>query len=420
MEKQDFFSLMRAGRRKIFFLRIQIWDNYLLPLQELTAEVKHGAETYLGIQQIRVDRIIGTEDRSKEFAESFLPLFPRMVHRWRRVRDLFLAGKIDEAIDVIEYGGYYFVRDGNHRVSVAKTHDIAYMDASVIRYEIPVNLPPEMTTDKIPIFKSKYEFHKESHIFDIVSEEKIGNAHPQTWDRLRSFLYERHQPVLEERLGHPAGNAAVIKSWYEGFFATLMEYVRRNAPYSLFPGLYDLDICCRIVSFWDTLPENSSLEDAYNSYVRRLLPRRFFRVLFHLFQRLRRFLFYSARDERERFFRMSRLRAFRPRAYIAEGKRDYYRFLIRQLMGSHYSFMRQKLGRRPYIDELSCGWYDELYEPALRLYRKEKIQKPFPVFYMDWMKSWKNQIFGHLKRHGFVRTIHLNESFYNYVNRKKP
>jgi hypothetical protein len=52
---------------------------------------------------------------------------------------------IPEAITVFEYGNAYFVRDGNHRVSVAKTNGIEFISADVTQLKIPITVPPGMT-----------------------------------------------------------------------------------------------------------------------------------------------------------------------------------------------------------------------------------------------------------------------------------
>ena len=129
MAKKEFSRVMRAGRRNVFFLGFKRRNNLLLSLNDLMEIAKPRSESYLGVREIRVEDIIGTEDRSEDFSFAFLPLKQNMASRWTRVRDLLLDGEIPETIKVIEYGGYYFVRDGNHRVSVAKTHGIDFMDA---------------------------------------------------------------------------------------------------------------------------------------------------------------------------------------------------------------------------------------------------------------------------------------------------
>ena len=93
-------------------------------------------ESYVGDKEIRVSKIIGSEDRSSDFTEGFLPAKAWMSNRWIAVWQLMNQGTLEEPIDVMEYGGVYFVRDGNHRVSVAKYFKQEYIRAKVTKLKL--------------------------------------------------------------------------------------------------------------------------------------------------------------------------------------------------------------------------------------------------------------------------------------------
>ncbi len=92
--------------------------------------------------------------------------------------------------------------------------------------------------------------------------------------------------------------------------------------------------------------------------------------------------------------------------------------MAKQLLISHNGYLRQRLGRLPFRDELLISWYDSLYKPAIDLYLERKITAPFPVFYMGWMKSWHDQIIDIVKRLGYVKTIGLEESLDHYLSNR--
>ncbi len=52
-------------------------------------------------------------------------------------------------IKVFEIGGVYFVRDGNHRVSVAKAKGAAFIDAEVISLSSEIPITPDMSRDEL-------------------------------------------------------------------------------------------------------------------------------------------------------------------------------------------------------------------------------------------------------------------------------
>src|SRR3989442_4592837 len=80
--------------------------------------------SFAGVQEIRIDRIVGSaEARTKagDFDPGFLPVSPRLRHRWMRVYREMVEGSELPPIDVYKVGEGYYVIDGHHRVSVARS-----------------------------------------------------------------------------------------------------------------------------------------------------------------------------------------------------------------------------------------------------------------------------------------------------------
>ncbi len=89
-------------------------------------------ESYRGVKTIEVDSIAGSESRATEFNSDFLPRKRHLDARWSRVNSAFHEGLELPPIRVFELEGDYFVRDGNHRVSVAKYYGVKCIDAEVV------------------------------------------------------------------------------------------------------------------------------------------------------------------------------------------------------------------------------------------------------------------------------------------------
>ena len=86
---------------------------------------------YAGQMSVPIDRIRGSEGRTEDFDDTFYPLHDRMRSRWLNVASMRLAGEDLPSVELIHTGGIYFVRDGHHRISVAKALGEAYIDAEV-------------------------------------------------------------------------------------------------------------------------------------------------------------------------------------------------------------------------------------------------------------------------------------------------
>jgi len=89
-----------------------------------------------GTCSIEIRRIVGTEWRAEDFDPNFNPLDDRMRYRWVSIAAVKLSENELPAVDLIQAGDEYYVRDGHHRVSVARALGIQFIDAHVTVLEV--------------------------------------------------------------------------------------------------------------------------------------------------------------------------------------------------------------------------------------------------------------------------------------------
>ncbi len=129
---QRLFSEM-AAKGKVHRI-IQIWKrkpSRLLDREAVQCGSRVPSQHYAGQTSVPIDRIRGSEGRMKDFDDAFYPLHDRMLNRWLDVASMRLAGEDLPPVELIDIDGAYFVRDGHHRISVAKALGEAYVDADV-------------------------------------------------------------------------------------------------------------------------------------------------------------------------------------------------------------------------------------------------------------------------------------------------
>lgn len=112
--------------------------NVILPFEEVVAALGRKGERSLGLQSIRLDSIVGTVDRGREFDRSFRPTSGRVRTRWERIATAQRRGESMPPIDVYRIGDLHFVKDGHHRVSVARAlgHDSIDAYVTEVRTEV--------------------------------------------------------------------------------------------------------------------------------------------------------------------------------------------------------------------------------------------------------------------------------------------
>jgi hypothetical protein len=107
-------------------------DDHLLSFDEAKGTLTRWTQGYLGMRTVEVEKITGSVGRYRDFDGSFSPLKKCMVERWGRIDRAYHRGDELPAVSLYKIGDRYFVRDGNHRVSVARYHGVAVIDAEVV------------------------------------------------------------------------------------------------------------------------------------------------------------------------------------------------------------------------------------------------------------------------------------------------
>ncbi len=86
---------------------------------------------YAGLQTVSIDQIQGTESKADEFDAEFNPVQERSRSRWMGIAVERLRGRDLPPVELIQVSDIYYVRDGHHRVSVARALGQSFIDAEV-------------------------------------------------------------------------------------------------------------------------------------------------------------------------------------------------------------------------------------------------------------------------------------------------
>jgi hypothetical protein len=106
--------------------------EHLLSFEEAKDALTRWTQAYQGMRIVEVNKITGSVGRWRDFDGSFLPLKVSMGERWGRIDRAYHRGNELPAVSLYKIGEAYFVRDGNHRVSVARYHGVVAIDAEVV------------------------------------------------------------------------------------------------------------------------------------------------------------------------------------------------------------------------------------------------------------------------------------------------
>ncbi|GAH15384.1 unnamed protein product, partial [marine sediment metagenome] len=133
------------SRRKAFFQTIlsliKSKSIDLLPFEEVRKQLRLRNPQYRGLQEVPLDQIVGSVGRYRDFTRTFLPRSDGLRERWATVEDRVKEGGLPP-VELYKVGDAYFVRDGNHRVSVARAQNVSDIEAFIWEYPSLVPLSP--------------------------------------------------------------------------------------------------------------------------------------------------------------------------------------------------------------------------------------------------------------------------------------
>ena len=135
IEAEKAFSAAARARRRASFargLRGCRGDGGRLAVHDETTLRAGSAAAGLGLREIPLEAISATVEpnRASQFDREFRPAGPTRS-RWQSVWLAAHRGALLPPISVVEVGDAYAIRDGHHRVSVARARGALTIDAVV-------------------------------------------------------------------------------------------------------------------------------------------------------------------------------------------------------------------------------------------------------------------------------------------------
>jgi hypothetical protein len=133
-----FNDLQTPARRDSIWARLTGQSTTLALFPEQTPQ-NNPNRKFIGLNEIQVEQIVGTLNRQGDFDHKFRPLKSYLRDRWVNAYLTFEKSGW-EPILVHKIGDQYYVEDGHHRVSIARSLGMGFIQAKV--WEYPVETKP--------------------------------------------------------------------------------------------------------------------------------------------------------------------------------------------------------------------------------------------------------------------------------------
>jgi hypothetical protein len=225
--QSDFLRVRRraAASRLAARLRGEPGDvRTVLPYEEVIAALGFVSERSVGVEVVALDAIVGTVDRDRDFDRSFRPTSGRVRSRWENIAAAMRRGESMPPVDLVRIGEIYFVRDGHHRVSVARALGHPDIDALVTEVTTRVGAGKKITLADLP-FKSHERVFFERVPLPANAREEIQITDPWDYARLAEHVeawgfrtsQERHEAITRRETAF---------QWLETEYRPVVEMLR--------------------------------------------------------------------------------------------------------------------------------------------------------------------------------------------------
>ena len=253
--EEDFYK----ARNKALFNEIQHFVNqeesHLLSFNDVKQMLKPQNEVYLGMQVVPINLIAGSEGRYYDFDNHFFPKNIHLKTRWERIDEAHLTDVILPPIKLYEIGGLYFVRDGNHRVSVARSKGVECIDAEVVSLKSEIKLKPGMTKAKILKEVINYEkrvFYMETAFGDVTDFWKLDFSTTGQYDVIYNHILT-HKYFINQDKAEEISMPDAILSWYENVYSPVVAVIKKRRIMRKFRGRTTSDMYVWLIKYWDEL-----------------------------------------------------------------------------------------------------------------------------------------------------------------------
>ena len=231
-------------------------DNQrLLSLREVKDVIRPKSETYKGMQTVPIARIAGSEGRYRDFNKGFLPKREASRGRWTSIDRAHLQHVTLPPIRLYEVGGIYFVRDGNHRVSVARSQGVIDIDAEVSSLGTEIRLDPRMTRADLKRAVIDYEkelFYGRTRFNRLIPNYDLVFTEPGRYDEVQHHIEVHKYYLNQSYVGEISFEDAMV-SWYNNVFRPIIDLIEAENILARFPGRTAEDLYMWIVKHWDEL-----------------------------------------------------------------------------------------------------------------------------------------------------------------------
>lgn len=238
--KKRFEQARRQANRQQFSAWLTGGEDALLPFEAIRSKLKADHPRYEGLQSVPLDKIVGSVGRYKDFTRQFLPRSDSLKDRWVNVETLAIR-RGWPPIDLYRIGEVYFVKDGNHRVAIAKQMGNDTIEAHVWGYPEDFTLSPKDSAVEVIIRLGERNFIEKTGLDLSCPNHNIRFTVPGQYTELLAQI-QQLQGQLAIIDGEEMSFKEAATAWYEMIYLPTVQIIRESSLLERFHGRTEADL----------------------------------------------------------------------------------------------------------------------------------------------------------------------------------
>ena len=277
---KDFNRARRMAflRRIGAYLRNDPASNQLLSFEEVRSVLGAIEQHHVGMRVVPVSKIVGSVGRHRDFDRAFLPARSSVAGRWKNIDRAMRRAEELPPVSLYKIGDAYFVKDGNHRVSVARRQGIEMIDAEVTELRSRVPVDESLTTRDLLHKLEQRRFLERLPVDRVLPEVELRLSEASDYWYLATYI-EAHGFRLSGLWRRYVSAEEVLRDWYEYSYRPIRAMIREDRVLDAFPGRTELDLYTWIIRHRERLVlerrgESVTPEHAKDDFLQREAGRR--------------------------------------------------------------------------------------------------------------------------------------------------
>jgi hypothetical protein len=255
--REDFDSARFKAFRRAVQATLTRRSRRLLSLDRVLAAAGMEGKSFGGVKEIPLDKVVGSaaaDAKAADFDPGFLPVSRRLRDRWTRIYTAMVEGDELPPIDVYKLDDNYYVIDGHHRVSVARSLGRDVINARVV--EVKTRAPLGSHVDAAALLRAaEYSaFLDSTQLHRLRPEARLECSRLGRYDEIfKHILGHRYFMGLER--GRELSLAEAAVSWYDNVYTPIAKLIRKYRVLELMPDWKEADLYVEITRRWLQLSE---------------------------------------------------------------------------------------------------------------------------------------------------------------------